>query len=130
MLMATSQWVRMALAVLCVSLSTHVWSLGLNDIEVESSLNEKFSAQIELLDARGLQESEIIVSMASRADFDRVGVERFFYLTDLKFDVEILSNGNAVVNITSSKAVSEPYLNFLVEVLWPKGRLLKEYTVL
>ncbi|WP_368665568.1 FimV family protein, partial [Pseudomonas aeruginosa] len=30
----------------------------------------------------------------------------------------------------SSKPVQEPYLNFLVQVLWPNGRLLREYTVL
>ncbi len=104
------------------------WSLGLDEIEVESALNERFSATIELLDARDMTKDEIVVSMASREDFDRIGVERFFYLTDLQFDVDL--SGTPKVVVSSGQPISEPYLNFIVEVLWPKGRLLKEYTVL
>ncbi len=106
------------------------WGLGLAEIEVESALNERLAARIELLDAQGFQSSEIIVSMASREDFERVGVERFFYLTDLRFTVVMNPDGSAYVNVTSANPIAEPYLNFLVEVLWPSGRLVKEFTVL
>ena len=40
------------------------------------------------------------------------------------------ADGKSVIRVTSSKPVQEPYLNFLVQVLWPNGRLLREYTVL
>ncbi|HEX7038140.1 MAG TPA: FimV/HubP family polar landmark protein [Pseudomonadales bacterium] len=106
------------------------WALGLGDIRLESSLNEKLNAEIELLDARGLQPTEIIVSLASAEDFERVGVERFFFLTDLRFEVAYDERGVRSVRVTSTQPVTEPYLNFLVEVLWPSGRLLKEYTLL
>ncbi|MCZ6712237.1 MAG: peptigoglycan-binding protein LysM, partial [Gammaproteobacteria bacterium] len=106
------------------------WGLGLGEIKVDSALNEKLNAQIELLDASGLQPSEILVSLASNEDFKRVGVERLFLLTDLSFEVTYDSRGAAAVAVTSSRAITEPYLNFLVEVLWPNGRLLKEYTLL
>src|SRR5690606_30903721 len=106
------------------------WALGLGDIELDSALNEKLDAQIELLDARGLQPTEIIVSLASAEDFERVGVERFFCLTDLRVEIGFDSRGVSSVKVTSTQPVTEPYLNFLVEVLWPNGRLLKEYTLL
>jgi len=106
------------------------WSLGLGEIEIDSSLNEKLDAEIELLDVSGLQPSEILVSLASNADFERVGVERFFFLTDLHFEVTYGAGGKAKVAVSSSQPVTEPYLNFLVEVVWPSGRLLKEYTLL
>ena len=32
--------------------------------------------------------------------------------------------------MTSEFPIREPFLNFLIEVNWPKGRLLREYTVL
>ncbi len=105
------------------------WALGLGEIEVSSALNEKFAARIELLETGGLQASEVLVSMASKEDFDRVGVERFFYLTDIRFDVD-MSDGTPAVVLRSRTPISEPYLNFIIEVLWPQGRLLKEYTVL
>ena len=106
------------------------WALGLGEIELNSALNEKLRAEIELLDAQGLQPTEIIVSLASAEDFERIGVERFFFLTNLRFEVEFGPSGLRAVQVSSAQPITEPYLNFLVEVLWPNGRLLKEYTLL
>ncbi|MEZ5557449.1 MAG: FimV/HubP family polar landmark protein [Pseudomonadales bacterium] len=105
------------------------WALGLGEIELNSALNEKLDAEIPLLDSSGLQPSEVIVSLASPEDYARVGVERFFFLTSLRFEVAA-ARGGAVVKVSSAQAITEPYLNFLVEVLWPNGRLLKEFTLL
>jgi len=123
------RWLPVALLVLWAALPTHSWALGLGELEVESALNERFAGNIELLDVAGFQSNEIVVSLASREDFERVGVERFFYLTNLNFTVD-LSGSVPSVQVSSSQPVSEPYLNFIVEVLWPRGRLLKEFTVL
>jgi pilus assembly protein FimV len=106
------------------------WGLGLGEIELKSALNQKFNATIELFDASGLEPDEIMVSLGSPEDFERVGVERFFFLTNLSFEVGYAADGGAQIQVTSSQPITEPYLNFLVEVLWPNGRLLKEYTVL
>ncbi len=130
MLMRKCQWIHMALLAFCIALPMQSWALGLGEIEVDSALNERLSGTIELIDANRFQESELFVSMASRDDFERVGVERFFYLTNIKFAVEMGADGNAYVKVTSTQPVSEPYLNFIVEILWPNGRLLKEFTVL
>ncbi len=105
------------------------WSLGLGEIDVDSALNEKFEATIALTDIGGLQDGEVIVSLASLEVFERVGVERFHYLMGLDFSVDIQSR-RAIVRISSDLPVSEPYLNFIVEVLWPRGRFLKEFTAL
>ncbi len=110
--------------------SPAAWALGLGEIHLNSNLNEKLDAQIELLDAQGLQPTEVIVSLASPKEFDQVGVERFYYLTDLHFEVESDKNGLHDIRVTSNQPVTEPYLDFLVQVLWPNGKLLKEYTVL
>ncbi len=118
-----------ALLALGMILPSHAWSLGLGEIEVESALNERFNGAIELLDAQGFQSAEIVVGLATREDFDRIGVERFFYLTQLKFAVD-LEGSVPSISVSSDQPISEPYLNFIVEVLWPNGRLLKEFTVL
>jgi len=117
-----------ALLAVCLGISSQSWALGLGEIEVDSALNERFKGSIELLDGASFQSGEVVVSMASREDFRRVGVERFFYLTDIEFQVDL--SGDGKVNVTSSQPISEPYLNFIVEVLWPQGKLLKEFTVL
>ncbi len=77
-----------------------------------------------------MSESEIVAQLATAEDFKRVGIERFFFLTGLQFHVEMRDRSHAVLRVTSAQPITEPYLNFLVQVIWPNGRLLKEYTVL
>src|SRR5690554_2097067 len=105
-------------------------ALGLGEISVKSALNEPLVAEIELLDTKGLSPDEIRSKLASAEDFSRAGVDRQFFLNNLRFTPVIRQNGKSIVRVTSSQAVREPYLNFLLEVYWPAGRLLKEYTLL
>jgi pilus assembly protein FimV len=104
-------------------------AIGLGDITIHSALNQPLNAEIELLQAQGMSESEIVAQLATAEDFKRVGVERFFFLTGLQFHVEMRA-GTPVLRVTSAQPITEPYLNFLVQVIWPNGRLLKEFTVL
>jgi len=62
---------------------TQAFALGLGDITIHSALNQKLDAEIELLESRGMTESEIVAQLASSEDFKRVGIERFFFLTNL-----------------------------------------------
>ena len=105
-------------------------ALGLGEVTLQSSLNQPLVAEIELLEVRDLASNELIPSLASPEEFVKAGVDRQYFLTDLKFTPVLKPNGKSVIRVTSSKAVREPYLNFLVEVLWPNGRLLREYTLL
>lgn len=105
-------------------------ALGLGEVTLKSALNQPLDAEIELLDVRDLSSSEVVPSLASAEEFGKAGVDRQYFLTDLKFTPVLKPNGKSVVRVTSSKPVREPYLNFLVEVLWPNGRLLREYTLL
>lgn len=118
------------LSFLAAAAAPQSWGLGLGEIELDSALNQEFKATIELFDASGLEPGEILVALGSSEDFERIGVERFFFLTGLDFQVGTAANGEPQIVVTSSRPITEPYLNFLVEVLWPNGRLLKEYTVL
>lgn len=105
-------------------------ALGLGEVTLKSSLNQPLVAEIELLEVRDLASNELIPALASPEEFTKAGVDRQYFLTDLKFTPVLKPNGKSVIRVTSSKPVREPYLNFLVEVLWPNGRLLREYTVL
>ena len=67
------------------SYSTWSMALGLGDITVHSGLNQPFKADIALVDAAGLSASDLSASLASADEFGRAGVERVFFLNDLKF---------------------------------------------
>ena len=113
-----------------LALAEHVAALGLGEIKLNSALNEPLDAEIRLLQVRDLTEEEILIGLASNADFDRVGVQKTFFLTGLKFNVDLEAPSGPVVKITSRSPVREPYLNFLIESQWPSGRILREYTLL
>jgi len=105
------------------------FTLGLGEIEVNSALNQKLKADIELLSATPEDTETIIVKLASRKEFSRAGLDRPYLLNDLRFKSEVI-DGVPHIKVTSGSPIREPFLNFLVEVDWPNGHLLREYTVL
>lgn len=105
------------------------WALGLGDLTLNSHLNEPISAQIELLDAGSIDESDVRISLAPDAEFDRFGIARSVYLTEIRFEIETTERGKFVA-LSAAEPLREPYLELVVEARWPTGRLLKDYTVL
>ena len=105
-------------------------ALGLGEVTLQSALNQPLVAEIELLEGRDLDANEVIPTLASPEAFNKAGIDRQFFLTDLKFTPVLKANGKSVIRVTSNKPMREPYLNFLVQVLWPNGRLQREYTLL
>ncbi|MFV0455120.1 MAG: FimV/HubP family polar landmark protein [Pseudomonas sp.] len=120
----------LAIAAASALTSEAAFALGLGEVTLKSALNQPLVAEIELLDAKSLAPGEVIPVLASAEDFNRAGVDRQYFLTDLKFTPVLRPDGKSVIQVSSSKPVREPYLNFLVEVIWPSGRLLREYTLL
>ncbi|KRP25184.1 MAG: hypothetical protein ABS22_06605, partial [SAR92 bacterium BACL16 MAG-120322-bin99] len=101
-------------------------AVGLGEISVNSSLNEPLNASIALLSSEDLQDGQILVSLASPEAFERVGLSRDFLLTQLKFAVERDGANVRVIKVSSEQAITEPYLNFLVQLQWPAGRVQRE----
>jgi FimV-like protein len=126
MLCGGAKWL---LAAGVFSYSTWSMALGLGEITVHSALNQPFKADIALVDVGTLTQNDLSASLASADEFGRAGVERVFFLNDLKF-TPILRGNRQMIRVTSGKPVNEPFLNFLVQLDQPNGRLLREYTVL
>ncbi|UVJ42668.1 peptidoglycan-binding protein [Pseudomonas sp. LS1212] len=105
-------------------------ALGLGELTLKSTLNQPLVAEIELLDVRDLTVAEVVPSLAPVEEFAKAGVDRQAFLDDLTFTPVINANGKSVVRITSSKPLPEPFVKFLVQVMWPSGRLMRDYSVL
>lgn len=106
-----------------------VYALGLGNIELKSYLNQPLDAEIRLLAATEEDLNTLRAQLASTTDFDRTGVEYQPSLGKLRFSI-IKKNGKAYIKITTREPFREPFVNFLVEANWAKGRLLREYTLL
>ncbi|CAN7369633.1 FimV/HubP family polar landmark protein [Pseudomonas sp. GL-B-26] len=105
-------------------------ALGLGELTLKSTLNQPLVAEIELLDVKDLTAAEVVPSLASPADFAKAGVDRQAFLNDLTFTPVLNASGKSILRVTSSKPLSEPMVKFLVQVMWPNGRLLRDYSVL
>ncbi len=106
------------------------WALGLGGIRSDSALNEPFQGRIELNGIAAEELDTVKVTLASEAEFTKAGSPRPHFLTRLAFVPEVSPDGQIQLLVTSPEPIPEPYLDFLVEVTWPQGRLVKGYTVL
>lgn len=126
----TTRKLSKAIGLVSLMIASSAMSVGLGEIQLNSALSEPLDAKISLLSVDGLEASELLVSLASREDFNRAGVTREFFLTQLRFEVDLSEAGDPVISVYSEEPIVEPYLDFLVQLQWPSGRLLREYTLL
>ncbi|QEP43720.1 hypothetical protein D5085_11685 [Ectothiorhodospiraceae bacterium BW-2] len=113
-----------------VGLPSLAAALGLGEIRLYSALNQQLNAEIELLSAEPDDLNRLSINLASHETFAKLGLERPQHLLSLRFQVEPSLQGKAVVRITSQENIREPFLDFVIEALWPGGRVLREYTLL
>ena len=104
-------------------------AVGLGEISTYSALNQPLNAQIEMVSTSPDEVGGITVKLAPESVFEQVGITRSPVLNHLRFKPAVV-NGTPVIKVSSDRPIQEPFVNFIVEVSWPKGKLLREYTVL
>ena len=104
-------------------------ALGLGDIHLKSPLNAPLDAEIDLTataeEIRGLK-----VALASRENFSRYGLDYPAFLDSVTLVPGKAADGHDVLQVHSTAVVTEPFATLLIEATWPRGRLVREYTVL
>jgi len=108
---------------------TSLFALGLGDLRLNSALNQPFDGEIEIASATPDELNSIRVGMANEDTFKRSGLDRPAFLSSFTFRVET-SGGRPVIKLRSNTAITEPFVNLLVDVSWTGGRVLRQYTVL
>ena len=120
------QWFVLTLAA-TTSLNARAVSLG--HITLESSLNQPLRASILLGNVQRLTPQDVRVGLAPRTAFQAMGVDWSRNLSDLDFRA-VSSESGLRIELSTEASIVEPYLNFVLELVWPNGRLVREYTVL
>jgi pilus assembly protein FimV len=121
---------QLSLAITLALGGTNALALGLGPVHVKSKLNQPLDAEIPIIQGTAGEAEGLLVNLAAAEDFERVGINRSHLGVPLEFNLVKGSNGEMVIKVTSKDIVRDTYLDFLVEANWPKGRLLREYTVL
>lgn len=110
-------------------LSGQALAVGLGDIALKSYLGKPLQAEVALNDMGELSADQIKIKIGSEADYQALGVEYNYLHSQLKIE-PFLRNGHGYVRITTREPISEPYLNFVLNLHWPQGQVAREFTVL
>ncbi len=104
-------------------------ALSLGDIDLKSALNQPFSAEIPIATESADDLAALTIGLAPAATFEQYGLDRAGFLNGFDFQI-VPARAGGLVRISSRDPVVEPFVTLLLEVSWPQGRLLREYTVL
>src|SRR5450432_2307191 len=105
-------------------------ALGLGDIHVDSGLNERLAAEIDIVGATESDLTDLRAAIANRETFLHYGADRPGFLSSATFKVTQDRQGHPVLAVRSTEAFTEPLVNFLVDVHWRYGELVRQYTLL
>lgn len=103
---------------------------GLGKLTVTSALGQPLRGEIELVAVQKDDIGLVSVRVAPMDAFREAKIERPIALSSMHFSVEKRPNGDPYIKVTSTTPVNEPFLDLLIELNWPAGRLMREYTVL
>ena len=106
-------------------------ALGLGQIEVKSRLNQPLLAEIPIISTTPGELEALQARLASPDTFRRVGLAPpSGAAANLQFSLGSDSRGRPVIRVTTVAPVDQAVLNFLIEVDWGQGRLVREYSAL
>jgi len=123
--------IRAAAAALLLSVaSLGVEAAGLGRLTVLSSLGQPFRGEIDLVSVKKEEISSLTARMASPDAFRQADLPFTAYVSNLKLSLEKRPNGDPYVKVVAAQPLSEPFIDFLVELGWSSGRLVRAYTAL
>jgi pilus assembly protein FimV len=125
-----SKQLKVLLALVSAALPMAANALGLGEIKLNSALNDKFNADIQVVGATSDELDSLEVKLAALNQFSQAGLDRPDVLSQLQFLVVRNPDGTSYIHISSNAAVREPFLDFLLDANWNNGELIREYTVL
>ena len=120
---------KLALALALVLGSSQALALGLGQIRVKSALNQPLRAEIPVLADNASELDGLRVALASPDAFAQAGLRMSRLEVPLAFKL-VRQGSSAVIEVSSEQPVGDPALDFLIEVNWANGKLLREYSVL
>jgi len=105
-------------------------ALGLGDIHVDSALNERLAAEIDIVGASAVELNDLRAAVANNETFLRYGADRPAFLSSTTFKVVQDSQGRPVLAVRSTESFTEPLVNLLVDLHWRNNEMVREYTLL
>ena len=103
---------------------------GLGRLTVNSALGQILNAEIDLVSLQPGELDALTARVAAPEAFRDARIEYSSSLRLLRFSVEKRANGTPFLKVTSIAPINEPFVDVLIEVSWPAGRIQREYPIL
>jgi pilus assembly protein FimV len=103
---------------------------GLGKLTVSSSLGQVLNAEIDLVSVQPGELESLSARVAPPEAFRDARIEYSSSLRLLRFSVEKRPSGQPYIKVTSVGPINEPFVDALIEVTWPQGRIQREYPIL
>ncbi len=104
-------------------------ALELGHLDLHSALGQRLKADIPLDFSSPPDLKRVRVGLASQNEFAGAGLVWTSMLGHIHFHT-VRRHGAYFIELRSSQPITQPYLQFLLRIDWPGGRLLREYTAL
>ncbi len=127
---ARSLSLSVAVAAALCSAPLAVWAAGLGPLTVRSGLGQTLSAEVAITALGDTDPASLSVGLASPEAFRKAGLDFNPALSSLRFSIEPRGDGGALVRVTSTQPVNEPFVDLMLELSWDSGRFVREYTFL
>ena len=118
------------LLLLSIMLATPSLAATLGSLNLSSNLGEPLLAEVELLLEPQETFNGLQAAIASEQAYAQQGIRYQVHYLDLKVELQQNPQGLAVLKLSSSLPINEPYLDLLLQLDWSTGRLQKQYIVL
>ena len=99
-------------------------------LNVLSHLGQPFSAEIDLIAVQPAEAESLHAQLASADSYKDAQIDYPPASLGLRFELQKRGNGQYFIAVRSMQSINDPYLDFLVELKWQSGRVLREYTAL
>jgi pilus assembly protein FimV len=115
------------LLALIAPFASHAVTLG--QARVNSFLGQPLDAEIDLIGVQPGQHEDLRLRLANQQHFERLGIPYERHLAALEFDV-VRSGSQWLVRARTRVAITEPFIDFPLQMTWPGGQMIRQYTLL
>ena len=105
-------------------------ALGLGPVTVQSALGEPLRASIDIVEINAEEIASLRAAVASPEAFRAAGLEFSPTLADIKITLQRRPDGRHFLQLSSQRAVNDPFVDLILETQWASGRIVRDYTML
>ena len=119
-----------AVALLGSLASLEAQAVALGRITVQSALGESLRAEIEVSDLSAEEASSLRIGVAGADVFKSAGLEYSAAAAGLDIKLHKRADGRSYLRLSSNRAITDPFVDLILEARWASGRVTRDYTML